>query len=136
MQRRPPPLGFILLGLMLAGLGAFLTLIVLEGEEGGRLPRLLVGAVAALSFLAAEALWFMRPWLVRAIDAWALTCPLAVIVGGVAVAVHDGFSLGDFLLAITLIVCFVVIPCALVRWYVRGHAAVVGLLPPLPGAAP
>lgn len=136
MPRRPPPTGFILLGLILGLLGVFFTLIVLEGEEGGWLPRLLCGVVAALSLLAAEALWFMRPWLARAVDAWALTCPLAVI-GAIAVIVaSDGSSLGDFLLAMTLAVCFVGMPCALVRWYVRGHAAVAGLLPPLPGVAP
>jgi len=54
----------------------------------------------------------------------------------IAVVASDGSSVGNFLMVITLAVCFVGMPCALVRWYVRGHAAVVGLLPPLPGVAP
>jgi hypothetical protein len=139
MPRRVPPIGFILLGLMLALLGALFALIVMEGAEGGWLPRLLVSAVAALSLLAAEAVWWIRPWVVRTIDAWALTCLLAVIAAVVAVAVHDDLSLGDFLLTITLVVCFVGLPCAVVRWYVRGHAAVAGLRPvrrPLPRPVP
>ena len=135
MPRRWPPVGFILLGLMLAFLGAVSALGVVLGNERW-LPRLLCVAVATLSVLTAEALWWMRPWLARAIDVWALTCTLAGIAVIAAVAASDSYSVGDFLLMVTLVVCFVGMPCALVRWYVRGHTAVAGLLPPLPGVAP
>lgn len=140
MKSRPlPSVGLILLGLVLALLGALFALMVLEGEEGGWLPRLLVSAVAIVSLVAAEAVWWVRPWLARAIDAWALTCVLAVLATIVAVAVHDGSSMSGFLLMVTLVICFVGMPCALIRWYVRSHPAMARLLAarrPVPKAAP
>ena len=135
MPRRSPPVGFVLLGMAMALLAAWCAAFL--GDSGGQLERFLFGLVAALSLAAAEALWWMRPWLLRAVDAWALACTGSVIVAGAAAT--GGFSLGGLLLLSTFAVAFVGMPCALVRWYVRGHAAVAGLLParpPLPRTVP
>lgn len=130
MPRRPP-VGFVLLGLAMAALGTAFAASVISSGDAGWVSRLLVGGVAALFLLAAVALRLMRPWLVRAIDAWALACPVAVIA-----SIAAGNSLGDLFLLVMTAVAVVGAPCAVVRWYVRGHAAVAGLLPPPPRVAP
>ena len=125
--RRPTPIGFMVLGMAMALLTVICAAALADGESG-RLARLLLALVATLSLVAAEALWWVRPWLTRVVDAWALACTSAVLVAG-AVTFLGPLEYGGIGLLATLALCFVGMPCALVRWYVRDHAAALGILP-------
>jgi hypothetical protein len=119
----PTPIGFLMLGMVLA-VPAFYAGALLAGSGPGPLGRILLAIVAVLSLVMIEALWWVRPWLGRAVDAWAAGCTIVVLVAG-ASAMGRSWIMPMAVLAI----CFVGVPCALVRWYVRDHAGRLGVLP-------
>ena len=120
------PLGFLLLGMILAVVGAGCMLIVTDLHEGP-LARGLFGAVTLVSLVLAEALWWVRPWVARAVDAWTAVCVgITLLVTGAGV-VSSGLELGESFLIACLVLFFVVLPCALVRRYVRNRARKLGL---------
>ena len=121
------PTGFLLLGMLLATLGTGCTLAV-AGVHSNLLSRALFGLVAILSLVLVEALWWVRPWVVRAVDAWAAMCFGAVLFS-LLIAWWDEEGLAGALAIALLVLCFVGLPCALVRWYVRDHARKLGLAP-------
>jgi hypothetical protein len=126
---RPAPLppGFLFLGMLLATLG--IACVIGVAESGGELiGRALLGLVALLSLVLVEALWWMRPWVVRAADAWAAAC-IGVVVLASLVAGSDEVGLEALFGIVVLTVCFVALPCLMVRWYVRDRARRLGLAP-------
>jgi hypothetical protein len=118
----------VLLGVALAFVGVGCAGTV----AGPRVPvlfRLLLGLVAVLTLVLVEALWWVRPWIVRAVDAWAAACLGTLLCAGFAVAVWGGLGLFPlFLLGVTVLGC-VAGPCALVHWYVRDRAHRLSLAP-------
>jgi|tagenome__1003787_1003787.scaffolds.fasta_scaffold20989713_15 hypothetical protein len=123
----PLPPGFLLLGMLMATLGAA-CMIGLAGNGSELIGRALLGGVAILSLLLVEALWWMRPWVVRAADAWAAGCIGAVVVS--CVLAGWGEAGAAALLAVGVLVAgFVALPCLMVRWYVRDRARRLGLAP-------
>jgi len=130
---RPAPLppGFLFLGMLLATLGTACA-IGLAGSGGELVGRALLGLVAMLSLVLVEALWWMRPWVVRAADAWAAACIGAVVLSGF-LAGWGGVGVEVLLGIAVLTLCFVALPCLMVRWYVRDRARRLGLAP---GIAP
>lgn len=129
---RPTPTGFLVLGFVLALLALVCAMALTEPGHGA-VSRLLLGLIAALSVLAFEALWFGRPWVGRAIDAWAAACTSVVLVAAVA-AVQAAFTAREVLTVAFGVFVVVGMPCLLVRWYVRERAASLGLVPSAPGA--
>jgi hypothetical protein len=91
------------------------------------ITRALFAIVGILSLALVEALWWMRPWVARAMDAWAAACVGAVFLPIVAAAVTMGFGAFGMLTLAALIL--VACPCAAARWYVRDRARRLGLLP-------
>jgi hypothetical protein len=68
------PFGFVILAICALGFGAvMLALLAEEPLDGELVARALVAATGAISFVAAEALWFGRAWALRASVALALT---------------------------------------------------------------
>jgi hypothetical protein len=124
----PTPPGFLLLGMLLATLGGACTIgVASTGTE--HVVRALLGVVALLTLALVEALWWVRPWVVRAVDAWAAGCVGALLLpslGSVAIGML-GFSELTVVTLVTLL--FVGLPCAGVRWYVRDRARRLGLAP-------
>ena len=118
----PLPAGFLLLG-MLLGVVAFGTGALLAEDVPSPLGRILLAAVTAITLVVIEALWWMRPWVVRATDAWAVACTGAAIAGIVA-----GGGVLVYLVVVVALT-FVGLPCAAVCWYVRSSARRVGLSP-------
>jgi hypothetical protein len=94
---------------------------------GDVITRALFATVGVLSLVLVEALWWMRPWVARAMDAWAAACVGAVFLPILAAAVTMGFGTFEILALAALIL--VACPCAAARWYVRDRAARLGLLP-------
>src|SRR4051812_43649190 len=84
----PTPPGFTLLGMLLATLAAGCAISV-AGAHSGYVSRALVGVVAMLSLVLVEALWWVRPWVAHAADAWAAAC-----VGAVLLPILGGFVVG------------------------------------------
>jgi hypothetical protein len=125
----PLPPGFLLLGMLMATLGVSCTFVVL-GAHSMPVSRALTAVVALLSLVMVEALWWMRPWLVRAVDAWAVACIGAVLLASFF-ALHEGLNIDALLLLGTLLLCFVGVPVVVVRWYVRDRARKLGLAPGL-----
>jgi len=126
--RPPTPTGSVLLGVALA----FVCVGCAGTVAGPRVPvlfRLLLGLVAVLTLVLVEALWWMRPWIVRAADAWAAACIGTVFCSGFAVAVWGGLGLITLLLLGLITLCCVAGPCALVHWYVRDRARRLGRAP-------
>jgi hypothetical protein len=122
--RQPTQLGFVLLGMALA-VPAFVSgaLLAIEWPGSGPLARLALGAVAGLSLVAIEALWWVRPWVRRAVDAWAVACVAAVLAADLVLV--DGSTLP----VLYLTGAFVVVPCATISGYVRSRARTLGLAP-------
>ena len=118
----PLPPGFLLLGMLLATVGVGCTLVVTG--SGDMVARAMFGLFAVLSLVLVEALWWVRPWVVRAVNAWAAACTGAVLF---ACLVATLSGLGPFTGIIATL--FVGVPCALVRWYVRDRAQRLGLAP-------
>jgi hypothetical protein len=127
--RRPLPIGFLLMGMLLATLGLGCAFVVLE-PRSTLVPRALTALVALLSLLLVEALWWMRPWLVRAVDAWAATCIGSVLLASV-LGLRGGLDPDALLLLAVAVLCFVGLPVVVVRWYVRDRARRLGLAPGL-----
>lgn len=119
------PIGYLLLGtvLVLVGLGC----VALAASVDDVVGRAVFGPLALLSLALVEALWWMRPWVGRAVDAWAAACVAAVLVPIVAAAANMGSGMATVLALAGL--TFVGAPCAAARWYVRNRAARLGLLP-------
>jgi hypothetical protein len=117
-------LGFVLLGMALA-VPAFVSgaLLAMEWPGAGPLARLALGAVAVLSLVAIEALWWVRPWVRRAVDAWAVACVTTVLAADLVLAE------GSMLSVLYLTGAFVVVPCAAASVYVRSRARRLGLAP-------
>jgi hypothetical protein len=123
MRPPPTPIGFLTLGMVLAVPG-FYAGALLASSRPGPFDRILLGAVAALSLVMIEALWWVRPWLGRAVDAWAVGCTTVVL------AAFATATRGDGIMPLAVLsICFVGMPCALVRWYVRDNAARMGVVP-------
>jgi len=122
--RQPAELGFVLLGMALL-VPAFVSvaLLAMEWPGSGPLGRLALGAVAVLSLAAIEALWWVRPWVRRAVDAWAVACVATVLAADLALAG------GSMLPVLYLTAAFVVVPCAGASVYVRSRARRLGLAP-------
>jgi hypothetical protein len=114
--------------MLLATLGVGCALVVVGARPGFPLTRALFAPVALLSLVLVEALWWERPWLVRATDAWVAACIGTVLLACLA-AVPNGPGLGLMLVFAALAAGFVALPCALVRWYVRDRAGRLGLRP-------
>jgi hypothetical protein len=124
----PMPFGFVPLGMGLAALGVVCTAGVAMGSVD-TLGRALTGSVALVSFVLAEAVCWMRPWVARAADAWAAGGVGAVLLACVAAA-RNGMEFDEVILFGLAAMCFVALPCAAVRWYVRDRARQLGLTPP------
>jgi len=122
---RPPP-GFAFAAMavgVVAGIGVAGLLSAPAPAE-----RLNYATVALLSLVLADALWGMRPWVGRAVDAWALACTGIVLLVDFSDA-WKGYPSGELPSAITQTLVFVAVPCALLRWYVRHRAEVLRLAP-------
>jgi hypothetical protein len=129
----PTPPGFLLLGMLLATLAVGCAIGVATPDTG-HFVRAVTGLVALLSLVLVEALWWVRPWVVRAVDAWAAACVgVFVLPALAAVVVSGGGGFFPFVLVALIVSLFVGLPCAGVRWYVRDRARKLGLAP---GAAP
>jgi len=123
--RRPPTQpGFLLLGMALAVPALVCGMLAaMEWPGPGPLTRLVLATVAVLSLVAIEGLWWVRPWVGRAVDAWAVACIATVFLADLA------FGEGAMLPAFSLTVLFVAVPCTAVSRYVRGRARTLGLAP-------
>jgi hypothetical protein len=132
----PLPTGFLLLGMLLVLVGVGCTVIVAEPRVD-LLGRAASGSIALASLVLVEALWYVRPWVARAADAWAAACVGVVLLAGV-VGASGGLGFGELFAITAFTLCFVMFPCALVRWYVRDRARKLGLAPRVvaPAAAP
>jgi hypothetical protein len=110
------PAGFALLGFCLARyvIGASLDLMDPAWRGGAPWPAALLRlAVVAVSAVACEALWMVRPWAARAVGALAALIFLAVAVRtGGGPGLYSGALVRLALLAGGL---------GLVVWYVHGH---------------
>jgi hypothetical protein len=122
----PLPPGFLLLGMLLATVGVGCTLVV--AGSGDVVARALFGLVAVLSLVLVEALWWVRPWVVRAVNAWAAAC-IGTVLFACFVAALGGLGLFTGIVMGAIAALFVGVPCALVRWYVRDRAQRLGLAP-------
>jgi hypothetical protein len=123
------PVGYLLLGmvLLLVGLGCVAT----AAGADDIVIRAVSALVAMLSLVLVEALWWVRPWVARAVDAWAAVCVGAVLVPALVAGVTMGLA---FFVVLSLAALVLVgLPCLAARWYVRDRAARLGLLP---GRAP
>jgi hypothetical protein len=129
MPPPPPPLpvGFLLLGMLLLLVGAGCAAVVATGD--GVLTNALFGSVALLSLVLVEALWYVRPWVARAVDAWAAACVGVSLLPALFAFMVGGMGFEDVLLFTFIVTCFVVAPCAGARWYVRDRARRLGLAP-------
>lgn len=118
------PVGFLLLGmlLILVGTGCTVTVALTRDDV---IARALFGCIALLSLVLVEALWWVRPWVARAADAWAAACVGVVLLPFLAAIVSEGVGLGGLM----IVLCFVALPCAAVRWYVRDRARKLGFAP-------
>jgi hypothetical protein len=121
------PAGYLLLGMVLVVMAIGFTIAVVEADDGV-LARAPFGMVALASALLVEALWYVRPWVARAADAWAAACCGAVLLPGL-VAVVSGGNAAAIVVLTAIALCFVAVPCAAVRWYVRDRARRLGLAP-------
>jgi hypothetical protein len=121
------PAGYLLLGVALL-FPSFGFTIGVADVDSGVLLRAGFGIVALASALLVEALWYVRPWVARAADAWAAACCGAVLLTGLAAAIVDGVSAG-IVVGTAVMLCFVAVPCGGVRWYVRDRARRLGLAP-------
>ncbi|HEV7590130.1 MAG TPA: hypothetical protein VGO40_18575 [Longimicrobium sp.] len=128
-QPVPTPPGFVLLGMLLATLGVGCAIGV-ASTDTGHVARALFGVVAMLSLVLVEALWWVRPWVVRTADAWMVACIGAGLFAGL---VTTSGQLEALLTGALLALCFVGLPCTAVHWYVRDRAFRLGLAP---GTAP
>src|SRR5215218_6624533 len=123
--RTPTPPGFVLLGMLLATLAAGCTIAV-TGPRTVLAARALFALVAIVSLVVVEALWWVRPWLVPAADAWMVACIGAALFSSLAA----GWGRFDRVLGAALLaLCFVGLPCTVVHWYVRDRALRLGLAP-------
>jgi len=120
------PAGYLLLGIVLLVMSFVLTVTVVADSGAGVLVRARVAMIALASALLVEALWYVRPWVGRAADAWMASCCGAVLLSGLADAVVAGVSAGTVVLT-AIGLCFVAVPCGGVRWYVRDRARRLGL---------
>lgn len=136
MARRPTPPGFLLLGMAMALLGILSAASLLQPGRGAA-GRLVLAAAATFSFVAAEALWWVRPWIGRAVDAWAAACALGLS-AGLGTELGESYAWHRFLAVALLVACLALLP--LLRAYVRDGAAALNALPsaggPVPGRAP
>ena len=123
----PPPLpsGYLLLGMVLAPVGVGCAIAAASAEDV--VVRAMAGLVAMLSLVLVEALWWMRPWVARAVDAWAAVCVGTVLIPILVAAVGMGF--GVFVVLTLAAFMLVGLPCTVARWYVRDRAARLGLIP-------
>jgi len=123
------PIGYLLLGMVLVvvGLGCAAATATIDDVIG----RAMFGLIALLSLVLVEALWFVRPWVGRAVDAWAAGCVGAVLIPVFLAAAGGGLDV--FVMVTLAALALVGFPCAVARWYVRDRAARLGLLP---GRAP
>jgi len=85
---RRPPFGFYLAALCAVGFGARMVRALLEADAA-RGSRLCAALLAALSAVAAEALWRARPWAFRASVTLAFTA--ALLGAATVVAMRDPF---------------------------------------------
>jgi hypothetical protein len=133
----PTPPGFVLLGMLLATLGGGCAIGV-AASNVGHVERALFGLVSLLTLVLVEALWWVRPWLVRAVDAWAATCVGVLLLPALVGTVLGAGGFFPFVVAALAVGLFVGLPCAGVRWYVRNRAKRLGLAPWVfvPPAAP
>ena len=120
----PIPIGYMLLGMVLLVIGVGCAGVAMVTDEV--FTRGVFASVGILSLVLVEALWWMRPWVARAVDAWAAACVGAVLI---PVFLASGEEL-DLFVSITLAALVLVgLPCAGARWYVRNRARRLGLIP-------
>lgn len=124
----PTPPGFLLLGMLLATLGGGCAFGVAAGGSD-LVVRALFALVALLSLVLVEALWWVRPWVVRAVDTWAAACVGAFVVPSLGALVFGALGFFELLLVWIPVALFVGLPCAGVRWYVLDRARRLGLAP-------
>jgi hypothetical protein len=136
-QPVPTPPGFVLLGMLLAALGGGCAIGVATADTG-LFARALFGLVALLTMVLVEALWWVRPWLVRAVDAWAAACVGVLLLPTLVDTVSGAGGFFPFVGVAVSVGLFVGLPCAGVRGYVRNRAKRLGLAPWVfaPPAAP
>jgi len=127
-RQAPTPSGFLLLGMLLATLGVGCTFVVV-GAHTMPVARAMFALVAMLSLVLVEALWWMRPWVTRAVDAWAVACVGALILPALVGEVLGKGGLFPFAFIALAVSLFVALPCAAVRWYVRDRARRIGIAP-------
>jgi hypothetical protein len=134
-SRPPLPVGFLLLGmlLVLAGAVAMAGVAVLDDDVS---MRAACGMIALLSLVLVEALWFVRPWVARAADAWAAGCVAALLLPTLADVVSGGVGIMGLISAMVVVGLMWAAPVAAVRWYVRDRARKLGFLPRNAPAAP
>lgn len=92
--------------------------------------RLMAGLVAILSLVAAEALWWPRHWVLRAVDALGLACTASP---AVFLALGTGFRDWQLVGATAAGSALLIgLPYLVVRQHVRVRAQRLGLIPPPP----
>jgi hypothetical protein len=111
----PRPFGFLLLSVSavccaLGGLGGVVGTDFGEGPGGLALFRALFGLVAAASLLAAEALWWVRPWAFRATAAMLLSITMAVAAVFFEADGWEGLGAGSPFLVGLAILAWAVLP--------------------------
>src|SRR5438105_1764616 len=106
----PMPVGFLRLGMILVLAGAGCTAIVAVARAEV-VVRALFGTMALVSLVLVEALWWVRPWVARAADAWAAACVGVVLLPTLAAVVSGELELAQ-LTGPMIVVCFVVLLCA------------------------
>ena len=122
---RPPP-GFAFAAMAMGVVAGIGVVGLLSAPAPG--ARLYYATVALLSLVLADALWGMRSWVGRVVDAWALACTGIMLLVDFSDA-WKAYPSGELTSAITQTLVFVAVPCALLRWYVRHRAALLGLAP-------
>jgi len=123
----PLPTGYLLLGMGLVLVGFGCTVLLAQSDLDVLL-RAMSGTVALVSLVLVEALWYVRPWVARAVDAWAAACVGVVVLPILVNVVSGGLGLMGLISAMVVVGLMVAVPVAAVRRYVRDHARKLGFL--------
>src|SRR3954468_12356495 len=117
----PTPPGFTLLGMLLVTLATGCAINV-AGAPSGYVSAALGGVIAMLSLVLVEALWWVRPWVARAADAWMTACVGAALLPGLGGLVVGARGFSEVLVSWLGLSLVVGLPCAGVRAYVWNRA--------------
>jgi len=130
----PTPPGFVLLGLLLAALGVGCAVGV--AGDTGVAGHAAFGLIALLTLVLVEAMWWVRPWVARAVDVWAAACVGLFLLPTLAAVLVGAVGFSELVLIALSVTLLVGLPCAGVRWYVRDRAKRLGLSPAAAVPAP